>query len=357
MAGRWFDYSTSGWDSAYKVGVQWAPWEEVLVRASWGEGFRAPTIGELFGSASRFDQEIVDPCNGLTGATPNPLHDNCVAQGVPDDGSYSQINPQLPVFVGGNSSLVPETSEAWTYGFVWEPAGMRNSSWATAGSIEIVYSDIEIQDAIQAQNAADLLTRCSFDGDTVACAAITRIAGGQISRIDNLLTNIGGIETEAIDVNILYLSPEWSWGQLSARWYTTFLLNFDEIVPSGSGFTTVSREGTERGSPDQAWPRTKMNFMVDWDDGPAGATLGIRYISSVKETAAGNNRLDDRTYVDAQLRYRLPVLDERFRVAVGVTNLFDDDPPGCISCGLNNFDPNTYDPPGRWFYLRLDYKE
>jgi iron complex outermembrane recepter protein len=357
MAGRWFDYSTSGWDSAYKVGVQWAPWEEVLVRASWGEGFRAPTIGELFGSASRFDQEIVDPCNGLTAATPNPLHDNCVNQGVPDDGSYNQINPQLPVFVGGNSSLIPETSEAWTYGFVWEPAGLRNTSWSTAASIEIVYSDIEIVDAIQAQNAADLLTRCSFNGDASACAAITRIAGGQISRIENLLTNIGGINTEAIDVNIIYLSPEWSWGQLSARWYSTFLLNFDEIVPSGSTFITVSREGTERGSPDQAWPRTKMNFMVDWDSGPAGATLGLRYISSVKETAAGNNRLDDRTYVDAQLRYRLPMMEERFRVAVGVTNLFDEDPPGCISCGLNNFDPNTYDPPGRWFYLRLDYKE
>jgi iron complex outermembrane recepter protein len=373
LAGRWFDYSTSGWDSTYKVGVLWAPWEEVLVRGSWGQGFRAPSIGELFGSASRFDQAITDPCNGLTAATPNPLHDNCVNQGVPDDGSYTQINPQLPVFVGGNSSLVPETSEAWTYGVVWEPSFMKGSSWSNVASIEVVYSDIEIEDAIQTQNADDILNRCALTGDPVACGAITRIPGGQISRIDNVLTNIGGIRTEAIDVNLLWASPEWAWGQLSARWYSTYLANFDELVPSGTGFSKVSREGHERGSPDQAWPRFKSNFMVDWDSGPIGATLGIRYISEVRETALEGciefqpppndglcqrfNRLGATTYVDAQLRYRLPVLEERFRVAIGVTNLFDEDPPGCFSCGLNNFDPNAYDPPGRWFYMRLDYKE
>jgi iron complex outermembrane receptor protein len=355
VAGRWFDYSTSGWDSTYKVGVLWRPWEEFLVRGSWGEGFRAPSIGELFGSASRFDQELLDPCNGLTAASPEPLRTNCVNEGVPDDGSYVQINPQLPVFVGGNSSLVPETSEAWTYGVVWEPSFMKNTPMTSVASIEVVYSDIEIEGAIQAQDAGELLTRCAQTGDAVACGAITRIAGGQISRIDNLIANIAGIRTEAIDVNLLWSSPEWSMGQFAARWYTTFLLNFDTIVPTGTGTITISREGTEQGSPDQAFPETKSNFMVDWDHGPWGATVGVRYISSVRES--DGNKLDARSYVDAQLRWQLPLLDERFRLAVGSTNVFDEDPPGCNTCGLNNFDPNAYDPPGRWFYIRLDYKE
>src|SRR6185503_19378927 len=59
IAGRWFDYSTSGSGDTYKAGISWRPVEELLFRASYGEGFRAPSIGELFGTASRFDQEVV----------------------------------------------------------------------------------------------------------------------------------------------------------------------------------------------------------------------------------------------------------------------------------------------------------
>ncbi|MDZ4373694.1 MAG: hypothetical protein U1C74_20035 [Phenylobacterium sp.] len=33
------------------------------------------------------------------------------------------------------------------------------------------------------------------------------------------------------------------------------------------------------------------------------------------------------------------------------------DPPGCVTCGLNNYDPNAYDAPGRLFYLRLSYRQ
>jgi iron complex outermembrane receptor protein len=39
-----------------------------------------------------------------------------------------------------------------------------------------------------------------------------------------------------------------------------------------------------------------------------------------------------------------------------VNNLFDKDPPGCISCGLNNMDPTTYDVPGRYYYARVSVK-
>ena len=42
--------------------------------------------------------------------------------------------------------------------------------------------------------------------------------------------------------------------------------------------------------------------------------------------------------------------------AIGVNNLFDKDPPGCITCGLNNMDPTTYDIPGRYYYARVSVK-
>lgn len=42
-------------------------------------------------------------------------------------------------------------------------------------------------------------------------------------------------------------------------------------------------------------------------------------------------------------------------LTVGVNNVFDQDPPACFSCNLNNYDPTTYDVPGRFGYLRLSY--
>lgn len=361
VAGRWFDYSTSGSDSTYKIGLLWSPVQDFLLRGSWGQGFRAPSIGELYGSASRFDQEAVDPCSdmrGLNGGTVQSaaVQANCVAAGVPANGSYTQLNPQLPVITSGNTNLQPETSEAWTFSAVWAPSFMKNASWANGGSIEATYSDIKLDNAIQALNGQNLLDRCALTGDALSCATITRTASGQVSAITNPLINIGGIKTRAIDLNLIWNSPETSLGVFGLRSYTSFLLEFTEFVPTSSGLVAAPREGTERGSPDQAYPKTKSTLMLDWDKGGVGATLGVRYMSAVEESTVVNT-MAARAYVDAQVRWTLPWMDESTRIAIGVNNLFDKDPPGCISCGLNNYDPNLYDAPGRFFYLRLTYKQ
>lgn len=355
LAARWFDYSTSGSDSTFKAGLTWRPVEDVLFRGSWGEGFRAPSIGELFGTASRFDQEVDDPCSGMTAATPANVRANCIAAGVPANNSYVQLNPQISVITSGNRDLQPETSESWHVSAVWEPGWLRTASWASGGSVEIAYSDITLDNAIQAQNGQTLLDRCAETGDALSCATITRTASGQVAGIANPLINIGGIETSSVDLNLIWRSPDWDAGRFGLRWYTSWLLDFTEFVPTSGGLSPIEREGTERGSPDQAYPELKSTLMVDWDRDTFGATATFRHISAVDE-AGDPNKLEARTYVDAQVRWSPAFMDD-IRVAVGVNNLFDKDPPGCVTCGLNNYDPNAYDAPGRFFYLRLTYRQ
>lgn len=355
VAARVFDYSTSGSGETYKAGLSWRPVDELLFRGSYGEGFRSPSIGELFGTASRFDQEVVDPCSGFSAATPANVRANCIARGVPANGSYTQLNPQISVITSGNRNLKPETSESWNFSGVWEPAALKDTAYSRNVSLEVAYSNIKLDKAIQAQNGQALLDRCAQTGDALACATITRTASGQVAGIANPLINIGGIQTRAIDVNFIWTSPEWSVGTFGARWYTTRLLEFTEFVPTSGGLAAVEREGTERGSPDQAYPKTKSTLMLDWDKADFGATLTGRYLSKVQE-AGDPNKLEARLYVDAQLRWSPRFLDEGLGVAVGVNNLFDKDPPGCVTCGLNNYDPNAYDAPGRFMYLRLSYK-
>jgi iron complex outermembrane receptor protein len=60
--------------------------------------------------------------------------------------------------------------------------------------------------------------------------------------------------------------------------------------------------------------------------------------------------------VDGQFNWRLPFLERRVTLTVGGNNLTDKDPPACFTCSVNNYDPTTYDVPGRFFYGRISYK-
>jgi len=191
--------------------------------------------------------------------------------------------------------------------------------------------------------------------DPIACAAVKRSASGQITSISGVLGNVNGINTSGIDLNVSYRTAKADWGSLGFTFNNTFLSNYDVIVPAADGTAKISREGTEQGSPDQAFPKHKAIGIVDWDGGQFGLSLTGRYISSVRESQAAN-KLGSRLYTDMQARWNPDIWNETFGFAVGVNNLFDKDPPGCISCGLNNFDPGTYDVPGRYYYLRVSAK-
>ncbi len=342
---RFSDYSSSGSRVTYKAGINYKPIEDIRLRASYTTGFRAPTIGELFGTPSRFDQELNDPCS----ADQNPsgtIAANCATLGVPV--GYQQNNPQLSVLTSGNSSLDAKSSRGYNLGVVWSPRSMNGRA-----SIELNYYNIRVKDAIFA-SAGELLSRCVSTLDPTACSAVTRTASGQIASISGVLGNVNEIRTEGFDFNVAVKTTPLSFGTLGLTWNTTFLTNFDVIVPSAAGGEVVSREGTEQGSPDQAFPKIKSNASIDWTLGSFGATLTTRFISKVRESQA-NNTLSERFYFDGQLRYQLPFLDG-MGLAVGVNNIFDRDPPGCISCGLNNYDPGTYDVPGRYLYGRVSLK-
>jgi len=342
---RFSDYSTSGSTTTFKAGANWKPVHDLRLRGSWSEGFRAPTIGELFGTPSRFDQEIVDPCSG----TPTgQIAINCASQGVPP--GYVQNNPQISVITGGNADLKPETSKGWVVGAVYSPG------YVPRFSIEANYYNIKIKDAIQAVNANTTLQACVINNDPNACALVTRTATGQIANIQGLLNNIAAINTEGLDVNLAYRTAKADWGTLGFTFNNTFLFNYDVIVPTATGTQKISREGTEQGSPDQAFPKHKAIAIIDWNGTSVGASLTGRYIKSVTESEAGDNKLNSRFYTDFQLRFFAPSFADNFGFALGVNNMFDKDPPGCISCGLNNFDPGTYDVPGRYFYARATVK-
>jgi iron complex outermembrane receptor protein len=343
---RFSDYSTSGSTTNFKGSINWKPISDLRLRGGYAEGFRAPTIGELFGTPSRFDQELADPCSADQLPSGQILA-NCTAQGVP--AGYQQLNPQLSVITGGNKALKPETSKGWNVGAVLSPSGIPGLS------IEADYYNIKVKGAIQALSANTTLERCVVNNDPLACALITRSSSGQITQIRGLLQNIAGINTDGMDLNFSYRTRPASWGTLGFTLNNSFLFKYDVLEPTATGTGTTKLAGKERGSPDQAFPKHKAIGIVDWNGNMFGATLTGRYIKSVIEDQNGN-KMNSRLYVDAQARFTPSWMSNGLGFAIGVNNLFDKDPPGCISCGLNNMDPTTYDVPGRYYYARVSVK-
>jgi iron complex outermembrane receptor protein len=359
---RHSNYSTFGGNTVFSGGALWKPVSDLLLRGQYAESLRAPSIGELYGAQSRFDATINDPCTSATGGlfqSNATVRANCVANGVPASGSYAEPqNGQLPVLTGGNQDLQPETARTLVFGGAYSPRWARGGT-LSALSLEVNYYDIKVNGAIAAIPAQVLLSRCAQAGDALSCAAITRAPSGIVTAINGLLLNTGGIRTKGIDATLTVRSGDTGAGRFGLYVSGNYLLKYAERTPSTEGFTTTEYKGTERGAPDQAYPHFKGLATIDWALGPVTASVTGRYIDNVAEIPvdenATANKLRSRLYSDVQLQFRPSWFSTGLALTLGVNNVFDKDPPACFSCSLNNFDPTTYDIPGRFGYVRLSY--
>jgi iron complex outermembrane recepter protein len=357
---RHSSYSISGSSTTYTGTGLWKPVEDLLFRGSYSTGFRAPSLGELFGGRSRFDLPANDPCTSAAGglfATNATVRANCIANGVPASGSYAEDQGgQLPIITQGNLSLKPEKSRNLLFGAVYAPSWARSGGFSRNFSIEANYYDIRVKNAIGAVDPTLTLNNCALLGDPASCGLVVRTANGFINEIDGTLQNLDSIRTKGVDVTANFLTSETGIGTFGLTANATWLLKY--VLSASNGFVVLDRKGTERGSPDQAFPKFKGNATVNWSIGDFGASFTGRYIDSVIEQGGptGTNKLNSRFYGDVQLMFTPSFLDKRFAFTVGVNNVFDQDPPACFSCSLNNYDPTTYDVPGQFGYLRVSYK-
>jgi iron complex outermembrane receptor protein len=376
-SGRWSDYSTSGRTSTFKLGGRWQVSDQLLLRVTYAEGFRAPSIGELFGAQSRFDAAISDPCSGVNGASTQALQDSCQALGVPIDGSYTQPNPQISVLTGGSTSLDPETSDSFTWGVIYQPSWASSLPWTRSLDLELNVYDYTVDGAIGAVDAQTQLDGCVSINDSaidpVLCSGINRTSNGVIVNFDNTLVNLTSIETSGWDVSFSWRLEDGPLGSFLVTWRNSFVTDY-----TTADITGVNQlEGREFN--DGAIPEWMSNLVVDWRRGDWSASWSMRMIDGVTEscsdfldgspnslTALGlcsdpasveadsKNRLGTMVYNDLQLGYDLGrVWDIDTVLKFGVNNLFDRDPPICLSCSLNGYDAGTYEVPGRFMYLSV----
>jgi iron complex outermembrane receptor protein len=387
-AGYRYSSYTSGFNTnTYKFGVEYAPIQDVKLRAGYNRAVRAPSVGDLFAPGVIGAGGTADPCWGaVVGNTPGQTngtvngHDFafCSRTGV-TAAEWGTITPnpaaQINTSVGGNSALKPETADTFTYGFVFQPTFVPG----LVASLDFYY--IKIADTIESLSSNTIVNNCGLTGNAALCGLIHRGPGTGSLWFNNndFVTateeNIGTVSTKGIDLASRYTVDVGPMGKVALSLQGTRVLNFfTEPLTNGPAYNCAGYFGTTCGAPTPHW-RHVLN--TDWRTPWLGADLALRwrYIGPTQSDRvsqdpqlsqtyfAGTARIGGYSYLD--LSFAMPVASTGIDLRVGVNNLTDKAPPivangnysDCpnSSCNDNTW-VGTYDTLGRYLYAHVSVK-
>jgi len=375
LGDRYSKYSNFGSTNNAKFAVEYRPIEDLLLRGTVAEVFRAPTITDLFQGATSDAPQAVDPCFGLVGT-------NAACEFVPGNGTFQRLPGQTTQINGVQSGseaagipLGPEQGKSFDYGFVYDP------HWIQGLSVSVdlwrVYLNNEIS-RITAQNALNL---CFLANGGPYCPLIHRTATGlsqgQINFVQEPKGNLGRLDAKGVDLAARYRVPETPFGNFAINFQTTYLDRFaDDPAPGTTGDFTQEYAGHySTGASAIAYAnfsRWKALATINWNLGPWSAAWTMRYIGKFKvgyanlnynESACQSNlppgcelNYGATVYHNVTAGYNIEPLNTR--VDVGIDNLSDKQPALLYQNNVlnGNVDVNTFDTIGRFYWARVTVK-
>jgi iron complex outermembrane receptor protein len=373
-----------------RAALRWQATDELLLRGSWSQGFRIPSVSEFFLGNSDAFPGISDPCAQASTKT-----------SLCNPGNVVQPNSQIRTTDGGNANLQPERSISRTAGFVYNPG------WLPGFDLSMDYYKIELLQAVSTVGGQTILNGC-YSGNLIYCQLITRGAGprgnynsaGAVTDVLNTNVNIGAIKVEGVDMSAHYKFPSTSVGDFKAGLDWSFTKQYVLTQPYGSGgLSSQDLSGTttfvgQTGSTTTVGgtPKQRGTLNLAWNSGDWSATWAMEYIGHMIEdcnallaaapsvaaklmatrcsnqptdTAFGSFPFDGSTkvttnhigatiYHDVGVTYHADGINTDF--SFGIRNLFDKEPPIAMSAFANSFTPAFYRAPGRFFYGRVGVK-
>ena len=418
IALRWEDYGGSiGSELSPKIALSWRPIDELLLRGSFSQSFRAPNIG------------IVE--EGLEAGSitfRDPISNQRVRAGLIDPTPENGEVEQTFTLGGPAPNVGNEYADTYSAGFIWTPSGALDGLSVQADfwrfevtdrvlpepGISAVQPEIErflavrdnpdnyiFNDSIPADsdeldvpcNPNELEAMFGRDSDERLNCVVNPMlyeVGGEglgISRAvrnadANLITltlraiNAGQIEADGADVKIAY-----AWnndlGQFRVSTDYTHVRQYKLIdVPGlelGLQDTGIfdAAGSTGNGLHVRSLPDNKGNITFSWQRDQYGVTVINRHIGSYQELSydfayeTGNDlvrsllrrKIDSYQTLDAQFRYSHDWDNPAWGTTlftVGVLDLLDQDLPYReVSAG--NYDALVFDPRGRRIYARFNW--
>jgi len=330
---RFDDYSEVGSTVNPKFGMRWQPREDLIVRASAGTGFRAPSLNDLYRPT-------------VFGVTSSLITD---PQCATAQGNIDTCTDQWPVERRSNPDLDPETSTQFSLGTVYEPSNTFN--------IGLEYWWLQKEDVISTLGEQIIIESPALYNGTF----IRRDASGFITNIILQKQNQGKLKTSGVDLSARLSTGDTEYGEFSVNLTGTYVMNYERQF----GPLEPYRDNVGRFLNDQVIQRWRHRIAFNWDQGAFGLTLANTYSSSYLDQNTTydpftNGRLPERD-VDAYSLWDLTGIwevNDNLNLRAGVLNLFDEEPPFSNQAFffIAGFDPTYTDPRGRSYYVGLDYK-
>ena len=264
FAYRYMDYSSTGSDSAYKLGVTWQMNEDVRLRLAKAKSVRAPNVGELYSSTGTQYASRAESCAADSIAREDQYKEqvtrNCAADGIPVGWTPSEdwrSGGSLEGKLGGNSELQNEVSNDITFGVIYTPSYLENFE------ITADYWSFEIEDAISFYDYESSMQNCyrSESLDNPFCGKFTRDPN-TLEVTDYLETSLNAAieKLSGVDIESVY-KYETSIGEFGFKLVATYLDN-RERNPTGNAEDNRIHTGEETRP---RW-RARFNTSYTYDD-------------------------------------------------------------------------------------------
>ncbi|MEP7042398.1 MAG: TonB-dependent receptor [Dokdonella sp.] len=339
LGDRYSKYSNFGNTNNWKIAVEYRPIEDVLLRGTISEVFRAPNTTESYtGLTASFD-----------------AYSRNAGIGEPRSTNGSQIQTIFSGASVGGYPIQPETGKTFDFGVVYDP------QWLPGLSLSADVWRIYLLNNIQRPTGQTIVDLCYKDprgvGVNPYCAFINYNASGTISTISGVtFVNLGRLDTKGVDFAATYKLPETSFGKFAVSLNTTYLSQYDNSVPVLGTSSVAGTYNSQFGS----FPRWRGLGNVSWQMGDFSASWTVRFIGREKNTTfpgypGGFLPVGAVTYNNVQFGYDIEPINTR--IDVGVDNVGDKQPPLFYQSVANaNIDVNTYDPIGRFYFGRVTVK-
>ena len=391
---RWDNYSDFGNAEKPKFALRWKPFDDLTIRATYSEGFVAPSLSQLFGSPLPAETSIIDPKN-------------------PNAGQYTTISSTV-----GNPRVQPQTSYGYFVGGVWTPGASDPDTswwkWADGFSAYFNWFQIDQHNLIGTLTPQQIVDMASPPaGNFVTRDPNTTL----ITDIKSTYLNLGNNRTEGIDFGFTYNTKEYDWGKLELQMDATYIYYRSDKVITGLGPSGAFQFQVENttDTADFTNPDFKLLASIFYSKkiGVDTFRTGVTYHYTDSEADFNNSRhgtdpnfnsdVAGTNYVhligswntfDWQISYEFGapalittetpqpgygkdgkrVLGEKaispkpegssfgFRsllagtkLTFGINNVFDTPPPLAIDW-YQNYDYGVNNPIGRYFYVQVDKK-
>ncbi|EPN38240.1 TonB system transport protein, partial [Pseudomonas syringae pv. actinidiae ICMP 19096] len=321
-------YSDFGSTTNPKYSFRYQPFKQLVVRGAYSEGFRAPSLYELYAPRS-------------TTFTQGYYNDPVLCAGgvvQPGGNAGRDCQQQFLNNGGGNTELAPEKARNMTLGFVYQPVSNL--------SMGLDFWWIHISNQIQAFPESTV-----FDDPNTYADRYVRAADGSIANIVTGNANLGIVKTSGVDVSLDYRFPNTPYGQFGLGMTGTYVTRYDFQNIIDGPYT--DKVGDFQG--DGVISRWKHVLTGTWALGDTRASLTNRFTSGYNDyDRTTNGRVASYALWDMSVGH---TFDKVLDIDAGVRNMFDRNPP--FSNQAYNFqsgyDPRYADPLGRTLFARATY--